>query len=353
MEKITFCIPSKSNLRYLKSSIRSIRKNSTYDNEIIIWIDEDKDGTENWLKENKIKYLKNTESKPLGIAAGYNRCISAATTPIVCMFHADMFMGKNFDVNLIKHLKPKTIITGTRIEPPLHPPGLEKIIQPFGMYPEDFLEEEFNKFVENEQISSKDKITYGIFAPWVGYRDELLEIGMHDEVLHSYYEDSDMFNRMLLNGIQFIQSRDALVYHLTCRGGQFQDGVEKITDDKDFHYMRENSRKYYIKKWGSWIANNEYQHPILIPVYNKSIKIINSNPQLDQALEPWFNSGNDILVEADGTKFTQEDFNYIMSLNQIVEDSGEIGQFELGNLKITINKIEDKSKDLIFINNKP
>ena len=35
---------------------------------------------------------------------------------------------------------------------------------------------------------------------------------------------------------------------------------------------------------------------------------------------------------------------YIVKLNQIIEDSGEVGEFELGNVKITINKIEDISK---------
>ena len=134
MEKITFCIPSKNNLRYLKSSVTSIKKNSTLDNEIIVWVDQDDDGTEKWLKENNVKYLINPEKKPQGIAAGYNRCIEAASNKIVCTFHADMFMGKGFDVNIVKHLKPKKVITGTRVEPPLHPTGKEKITQKHKKY---------------------------------------------------------------------------------------------------------------------------------------------------------------------------------------------------------------------------
>ena len=57
MEKITFCIPSKNNLRYLKSSIVSIKKNSLLENEIIVWVDSDNDGTEDWLKINIIRHL--------------------------------------------------------------------------------------------------------------------------------------------------------------------------------------------------------------------------------------------------------------------------------------------------------
>lgn len=349
MDKITFCIPSKNNLRYLKSSVISIKQNSTLDNEIIIWVDSDNDGTIEWLKQNNVKYLVNPKNEPQGIAAGYNRCIEASSNKIVCMFHADMFMGKGFDINIIKHLKPKSVVAGTRIEPPLHPEGKEKIVKDFGMYPEDFKEEEFNNFVSQTQIEQKDQTTNGIFAPWACYKDEILEIGMHDEEFHSYHEDSDIFNRFILNGMELIQSRDALVYHLTCRGGQFQDGVEKVTNDTKFHNMTIRARKHYLKKWGCWIKNDEYHHPILSPVYKKHIIIKNPNPQLEQTLEPWFNGGDDIKVEVDGNTFTQQDFQYIQQLNDIIKDSGDIGEFELGNLKITINSLKEYQNDLIKI----
>lgn len=347
MGKITFCIPSKDNLRYLKSSISSIKQNSSLDNEIIVWVDSDNDGTEQWLKDNNVKYLINPENEPQGIAAGYNRCIEAASNEIVCMFHADMFMGKGFDTNLIKHLKPKIVVAGTRIEPPLHPEGKEKIVKDFGMYPEDFKEKEFNSFVNQIEKEQKDQITHGIFAPWACYKNEIMEMGMHDEEFHSYHEDSDIFNRFLLNGMELIQSRDALVYHLTCRGGQFQDGIEQVTTDTKFHSMTARARNHYLKKWGCWIKNNEYQHPVLSPVYKKCVNIINSNPQLQEALQPWFNGGKEIIVEIDGNNFTQQDFQVLQQLNDIIKDSGEIGTFELGNLKITINNITDYSKDLI------
>lgn len=348
MEKITFCIPSKDNLRYLKSSINSIKQNSVFDNEIIVWVDSDNDGTEKWLKDNGVKYLINPKNEPQGIAAGYNRCIEASSNEIVCMFHADMFMGKGFDINLIKHLKPKKIIAGTRIEPPLHPPGKEKIVKDFGMYPEDFKKNEFTKFIEEVKIEHKDQITHGIFAPWACYKDEIIEMGMHDEEFHSYHEDSDIFNRFVLNGMELIQSRDALVYHLTCRGGIFQDGIEQITKNKKFHDMKSKARNYYLKKWGSWIKNDEYHHPILSPVYKKKLIINNPNPNLYQ-LQDWFNGGDDIIVEIDGNSFNQQDFIILQQLNDIIKDSGEIGKFELGNIKVTINSLKEFQNNLIKI----
>ena len=349
MDKITFCIPSKNNLRYLKSSISSIKENSTIDNDIIVFIDSDNDGTKEWLDKEGVKYITNESNIPKGIAYGYNRCIEVATTPIVCMFHADMYMAKGFDLAILKYLKPLSVISGTRIEPPLHPEGKEKIVKNFGMYPEDFLKTEFNQYTETLIKENSNKTTKGIFAPWAIYKEDITSIGMHDETFHSYHEDSDIFNRFILNGYELIQTWEAYVYHLTCRGGQFQDGVEQVTQDEEFYKMKHKAFQHYINKWGSWIKNDEYQHPVLFPVYKKKLIITNNNPEIENGLKFWFNDGDDIIVEVDGNTFTQQDFNYVTQLNEIIKDNGEIGQFNLGNLKITINSLQEYQDNLIKI----
>ena len=42
---------------------------------------------------------------------------------------------------------------------------------------------------------------------------------------------------------------------------------------------------------------------------------------------------NEILIQIDGSKFTQEDFGFIQQMSEIIQDSGE-GTFhgEIGNL---------------------
>ena len=127
-KKITYCIPTKNNLRYLKNSIQSIRQNSINEYDIVVFVDSDNDGTIEWLDKNNIRYSVNESPEPKGIAYGYNRCIEMATTPIVCMFHADMYMAKGFDVGIVKHLTPLSVVSGTRIEPPLHPKGKKKLV---------------------------------------------------------------------------------------------------------------------------------------------------------------------------------------------------------------------------------
>ncbi len=355
MDKITFCIPSKSNLRYLKTCIPSIRKNAhRNDHEIIIFVDSDEDGTIEWLdsvkNEYNVSYYVNPDlgNSLYGIGRAYDYCVEKSTTDIFMIFHADMMLGKHADLMAYNHLKPKTVVCSTRIEPPIHPNAGEKILEDFGMWPEEFKEKEFNHYV-NEHLKD-DKTTEGIFAPWMMYKSEFLNIlGGHDPIMHSCREDSDLFNRMHLAKFKFIQPWNSLVYHLTGRGaGSFDGDPER---HKQWQTDMNRSTLEFIRKWGTNVNHTELMKPIVSPLYKRSIKILNSTPNLKQALEPWFNGGEGILVTVDGNTFNNQDFNTIQQLSAIIQDSGEIGEFELGNLKININSLETFENDLIFITN--
>jgi glycosyltransferase involved in cell wall biosynthesis len=352
MEKITFCIPSKSNLRYLKTCIPSIRNNaSRSDHDIIIFVDSDEDGTIEWLEQVKDEYNLSYYVNPdlgkslFGIGKAYDYCIEKSTTDVFTIFHADMMLGKDADLKAFNHLKPKTVVCATRIEPPIHPNNGEKILLDFGMWPEEFKEVEFNTYVE--QHLEDDKTTNGIFAPWMMYKSDFVALGGHDPILHSCREDSDLFNRMLLAGFEFVQPWNSLVYHLTGRGaGSFDGDSER---HKKWQEDMNNSTLEFIKKWGTNVQHTPLMKPIVSPVYKKSVKISNSNPQLEQILNPWFNGGEDIIIEVNGNNFTQQDFNNIQQLNNIIKDNGDIGSFELGNLKITINSMDEYQNNLIKI----
>jgi hypothetical protein len=57
---------------------------------------------------------------------------------------------------------------------------------------------------------------------------------------------------------------------------------------------------------------------------------------------------NGILIEINGNNFNQNDLNYIQNISAIINDSGEVGTFNLGNLDITINNLQTYEKDLII-----
>jgi hypothetical protein len=147
--------------------------------------------------------------------------------------------------------------------------------------------------------------------------------------------------------------------------------------------MKSRSARHYIRKWGSWIKNDEYQYPIIAPKYNIAFVVKNCNIHVLEALEPWcdkiyvddlydyiekeqkntlydmskrvlplINStpfeDNDIVVEIDAKVFNNQSFNIIQQLPNIIKESGDIGRFELGeDLTVTINKIEELQNNLI------
>lgn len=373
---ITYCIPSKNNLRYVKLAIESIKKNSHYkDNEILVYVDQDDDGTSEWLKENGIDYILNEDQKCKGIGFAYDTLFKQAKYDLVVAFHADMVLGIDADKNLVKHHKRGSVVCSTRIEPPLHPPGPEKIVKDFGMWPEDFKWKEFNQFVEQESLTNKDKTTGSCFAPWlIDRRDHL----GHDPIFLSVFEDADLFRRFVLAGYQMVQSWDSLVYHLTCRGGQFL-GAEKMEDfqKKDELWLKNNqiSMVEYIRKWGGFFKEYGPCEPRPNVKYDIGLKGLNCNQDI-LGIEPYFNSlqvdcdyvnytkyaqanskfnieekfvkdlNNDIVLEIDFSKVNRSSVEYLLSnIEELLEEAESNQTYEvIGTILLVRNKKPEKIK---------
>ena len=56
---------------------------------------------------------------------------------------------------------------------------------------------------------------------------------------------------------------------------------------------------------------------------------------------------NDILIEFDSVKLTNESFEFLTQLPMILKDSGEVGEMEYDIFKITINLLKTYEKELI------
>jgi glycosyltransferase involved in cell wall biosynthesis len=372
---ITFCIPSKNNLRYIKLAVESIKKNSHYkDNEILVYVDQDDDGTSEWLKENGIDYILNEDQKCKGIGFAYDTLFKQAKYDLVVAFHADMVLGIDADKNLVKYHKKGSVVCSTRIEPPLHPPGPEKIVKDFGMWPEDFDNKKFNEYVWYLSQNAP-KITKGIFAPWlIDRRDHL----GHDSIFLSVFEDADLFRRFVLAGYQMVQSWESFVYHLTCRGGQFL-GAEKMEDfqKKDEQWLKNNqiSMMEYIRKWGGFFKEYGPCEPRPNVKYDIGLKAINC-PQGILGFEPYFNSlqvdtnfvnyvkqaqsnskfdihnkfvnelSNDIILEVNfSNKLQAENFQQLISnIEEVLEHADPNQTYEVNGMILTI---KDKKPEKI------
>lgn len=396
INQISIAIPSYNTLNYLLMAYRSLRKYYP-NNEIIVLDDGSTDGSADYLEEqikidDNLRIWVNKTGNILGHTITYDMGIKMAKSKLVTIFHSDMIAGKNYLENLVKHWKPKFVVCATRIEPEgIYPPGKEKILMPFGIEFHEFKREEFEKFVEAEQTSSKDQTTRGIFAPWLISKEDFLAIGGHDAKSFAPYpeEDADLFLRFHMAGYELVQSRDSLCWHWISRGHRSwaKNGVGK--DDDMFQFYQTRARRNYIRKWRRWMQFDENHHPIAHKVYNVGFVVTGvENPDFIHFLEPWCSNifvdnwemaekyisteqpttkidlkqrvkkheeidavNNDILLY-----FNYKDFianpkwnpQVITNLTEMISDGVEDNsEFEYGIFKLKTKKVTDISETLI------
>jgi len=404
-QSVTFIIPCRNNLKYLQQAVNSIENYYGNYHQIVILDDASNDGTWDWIQSlNKpyIKTYRNEGPDRVGHTVLYDIGISLAETPIVSILHSDMVVTKDYVSNMLKNLTPLSVVSATRIEPPLHPPGPEKYVKNFGMEPEEFQlqYEAFENFVEVKQAENKNIVTNGIFAPWMLYKEDFRIMGGHDRLFAPMeLEDSDIFNRFHLCDYELIQSRDAFVYHMTCRGSRFKDGIEiekeiplsdgtiwyKPKDSKEYLELRQNKFKEWWRKWHIDVLHDDLMMPIVPNRYDTTFVVHNCQPQLLAVLEPWCDrlyvdcnyqlyvdnekketmfdisdkihsigdemKGN-IQIMFDGSKLTNENFtSFIKNIPFIIQQTDSVGSFEWDIFQLHIFNLKTKDMVIPFFKN--
>ena len=357
------------------------------------------DGTWEWMeeiikKDQNVKIHRNIGPERLGHTILYDTLVDMATNDIVMIYHADMYALPGLDDEILKHIKPGVVVSGTRIEPPLHPDGPEKVIIDFGIEPEEFKEDELlswhGTFPELTHSKLGKETTEGIFAPWAIYKEDFQKIGGHDDLFAPQSkEDSDIFNRFVLNGYKTIQTWRGFVYHMTCRGSRFAEGAKRNPEGEvsmigretdEWLTQNERSTRNFARKWSSYCLHDDYLKPYIQPKYDIGYVVKNCNMSGLQGLEPWSDSmyiddkelveqyikeeqpqtkfdlkerllkseiDNDIVVEFDLQKLTQNDYEILKMLPEIIKDSGKVGEFTLEIFDVTITSLKTYEKELI------
>ena len=296
------------------------------------------------------------------LGQNYNNAVARANGEKIILLHNDMVISKGFVEIMDKHITPNRITTYTRIEPPIYTdiyPG--KKLLDCGYSLETFNSE---KFLE---IQLEDSLEDGGSQLFFGcMRNEY--IGIDGVTFKMFCEDDDLHRRYRLAGFEHKVS-SAHVYHFVSKTSRSESTYQTI---------ELASNRNYIRKWGT--KSNA-------PKYDVAIRVKACNLQLLELLEPYCNrifiedtmqvlfthyidaeqpntkfdlktrintqvyddpnDYHDIVVEIDRNSFTQQDFSYIHQLAEIIQSSGEIGSFRLGNLTVTIHQLESYEKNLI------
>lgn len=404
---LSILIPSRNNLEYLKLAYSSIRRNQGNHFVEILVLDDysNEDNTWEWCEDIMnfdlgFKAFQNSSEKRLGISSGYKFLSRHATQEIICHWHADMVMTPGTLDAIERHLFSSGIFEGhyknvvclTRIEPPIYnKPGIypEKIIwEDAPIEADDWNDAHFTVHLPHLVRLWGGKTTEGHFAPFFMFREDYLRLGGNDTENFPIQarEDSDWAFRLILAGFKTIQIPH-FVYHFASRGNRRSKyGSGHWQDNPEWQDIERNSVRNFIRKWQTMRLHDEFLKPISPIRYNIGFVVKNCNWNLLMTLEPWCDSFRcdiepellyryiefeqprtkidltkklksdpnplpEIIVEIDGRTFNQSDMTTIEFLSDIITDSGEPGEFQLGNLRINIKEMNHYEQNLIVCKN--
>lgn len=389
------------NLKLLLKSLQKNLDRDTH--QILVFIDSDNQGTYEWLKSvkgdfNDLKIITHSLPPCIGYSRNNNLLVELADNEIVSYLQSDMVISPGYDTDVLRDLENNCILSSTRVEPPLHGESPQTITKDFGLDPEEF---DFDKWNEYSPTVKIDKESNFFFAPVTFYKNVWLSLGGYDTLYRRSREDSDFVQRCLHNGVKLKQTHNAIVYHFTCTSSRGKDWHNKDNQEAQQRVQMQNQAdmlelRKFIKKWGGFnhgthklvrydvdliidnstrlAHSNIYQiEPFFSKVWIDSkddVSVLEGYQKFENTFanqllgftdEQWntakkyynhsdnsgiyndlasFSDEYNVLVRFDAGKLTQEDMNNIQIIHPILgQYKDQTGQFELGNLTITINKL--------------
>jgi len=230
-------IPTWNNLAYLQLCIKSIRKNAHFEHQIIVIINEGKDGTLEWVEtQTDLDYIFSDTN--LGICFGLNAARSLIQGDYVCYMNDDMYACPNWDLPLKNEIDAighnYFFLSGTMIEPTdTNNPCV--IIQPYGTDIDTFEEE---LLLKNYKKNTKKDWKGATWPPNVLHRD-LWDLvgGMSVEFSPGMYSDPDLSRKLWAAGVRYFKGiGESRVYHFGSKS------TGKIKHNK--------GKKTFLMKWG-------------------------------------------------------------------------------------------------------
>ena len=233
--KFSIIVPTLNNLDYLKILISSIEKNSTFDHEIIIHVNENLDNTVEFLKQKKIKYTYSETN--IGLCSAVNKAAKLATTQYILYTHDDMYFLPSWDSILKKEIELLDTkffyLSGTMIQRK----GADLTLDA-GNDHKDFNEQ---YLLENYQKINITDHQGSHWAPHLINKDVWnLVKGFSVEFDPGDGSDSDLNMKLWNCGVRIFKGlNDFKVYHFG-----------SISMRKKKNIIKNNGTKTFLKKWG-------------------------------------------------------------------------------------------------------
>lgn len=232
-------IPTYNNIEYLKICINSIQKNSNSNHEIIVHINEGKDGTEQYLIKKKITYTLTKEN--VGLCEGVNLAAKKSTRNYIMYSHDDFYFCPNWDKPFFNEIKKieniKFYLSGTMFDYL----GKKKF----------FCGNSYKNFNEKKLLSNLKKIKFNDYqgstwAPHLVHKKIWKKVGgFSEEFFPGAGSDPDFAMKLWNQNIRIFKSLgESLIYHFGSKTLRKKNFLSKINN------LGSKSSKLFICKWG-------------------------------------------------------------------------------------------------------
>ncbi len=247
-EKFSIIIPTWNNLDYLKLCISSIQKNAAHQHQIIVFINEGKDNTLNWIKSQKnIDHIYS--EKNVGICIALNKSRKLVRTDYIVYINDDMYCCPDWDKYILDEIQSlndtQFYLSATLIEPKqLNNPNYVAIINDCGDCLEKFDEQ---KLLSEYNKTDKQDWNGSSWPPSIVHKNTWdLVGGYSEEFSPGMYSDPDFSMKLWAKGIRIFKGvGKSRVYHF---------------GSKSTKKLKSNiGSKLFLQKWGI-TARTFYTH---------------------------------------------------------------------------------------------
>ena len=236
--KFSIILPTWNNLKYLKICLDSIKRNSNYEHDINIHVNEGSDGTVEYLNNNGIKFKHSVEN--LGLCKGSNSAASLAETDYIIYTHDDMYFLPSWDLFLSEEIKKVKnnlyYFSGTMIGP--IGCGLQNIDFNCGKTADEFNEKKLLSNYQNVKYFDHQGTHW---APHLIHKSIWKKIGgFSKEFDPGFASDTDLNMKLWKEGVRIFKGiNNFRVYHF---------GSISLRKKKELKKNKGN--RFFLKKWG-------------------------------------------------------------------------------------------------------
>lgn len=235
--RFSILIPTWNNLAFLKLCVESIRKNSAYDHELLIHVNDGSDGTLTWVEAEGLKHTHSAEN--VGVCLALNGLRPLMTTDYVVFMNDDMYVLPGWDEALWREVQAigheHFFLSSTLLQP--RPFFCKSVIAPadYG--------QTVDTFDEQRLLSEYRTLKHGdwqgaTWPPNIVHRDMWDLVGGYSiEFSPGMYSDPDFSAKLWKVGVRIFKGVDASrVYHFEARS------THRI--------VKNDGSTQFLRKWG-------------------------------------------------------------------------------------------------------